>query len=441
MSKATYHSTEEKARNAWTTLCAKNGLPEAANIGTNVSSLSEAELHAMRKTARRALNTISDTIKPGDYTDSVTDALVYAGNSIAAVNEAFERMQDAEKFFGKRQASGAASNVMRNSADFAKHYETGHAQDAGEYDIADYLRGVANLRTTPSVKNALSVGTDTSGGFAVPGILMPGILGAMVPVSALLTAGAGIVPLEEGAKTFTTAATNVIPTAAWRVEAGALATSEPTFRAIVATPRSLSFMFKVSRELLADAAGLSVALNQSIAQAFAKELDRAGLRGSGLAPEPRGLLNTVGIQTVTNGTAGTSLASYANLFSAYQAILQADGPAPTAAIMSPRSKIKLGGLLDSTGQPVTMPDMLKPVNLIATSQIPNTLTVGASTDCSEIYVGDFSHIFFAMRQSVSIQLLQEAYAATGEIGFACHVRADVVVNYPAAFAVVTGVRA
>ena len=441
MSKATYHGTEENARNAWTTLCAKNGIPEGSNIGTNASSLSEAELHAMRKTARRALNQISDTLKPSDYSDSVTDALVFAGNSIAAVNEAFERIQDAEKFFGKRQASGAGANIMRNSADFAKHYNTGESKDAGEYDIADYLRGIANLRTTPSVKNALSVGTDTAGGFTVPGQLMPGILGAMVPVSGLLSAGAGIAPLDQGAKSYTSAAINAIPTAAWRAEAGTLATSDPTFRAVVATPRSLSFMFKVSRELLADAVGLTVALNQAIAQAFAKELDRAGLRGSGTAPEPRGLLNTSGIQAVTNGAAGASLAGYSNLFSAYQAILQADGPAPTSAIMSPRSKIKLGGLVDTTGQPINMPAMLEPVKLIATSQIPNNLTVGASTDCSEIYVGDFTNMYFAMRESVSIQLLQEAYAATGEIGFACHVRADVVVNYPAAFAVVTGVRA
>lgn len=439
--KVSYHGTEENARNAWTTLCAKNGLPEGINIGTHASGLSEAELHAMRKTARRALNAITDTLRPADYTDSVTDALTFAGNCVAAVNQAFERMQDAEKFFGNRQASGAASNVMRNSADFAKHYNTGHSKDAGEYDIADYLRGIANLRTTAAVTNALSSGTDTQGGFAVPGVLMPGILGAMVPVSALLTAGAGIVPLAEGGKAFTSAAINAIPTAAWRAEAGVLATSDPTFRAIVATPRSLSFMFKVSRELLADAVGLTVALNQAIAQAFAKELDRAGLRGSGTAPEPRGLLNTAGIQAVTNGAAGAALASYANLFSAYQAILQADGPAPTAAVMSPRSLVKLGGLLDTTGQPVNIPGMLQPVKLIGTSQIPNNLTVGASTDCSEIYIGDFSQMYFAMREAVSIQLLQEAFASTGEIGFACHVRADVVVNYPAAFAVVTGVRA
>jgi hypothetical protein len=45
-----------------------------------------------------------------------------------------------------------------------------------------------------------------------------------------------------------------------------------------------------------------------------------------------------------------------------------------------------------------------------------------------------------MRENVSVQVLQELYAGTGEIGFACHMRADVVLTYPAALAVVTGVR-
>lgn len=233
---------------------------------------------------------------------------------------------------------------------------------------------------------------------------------------------------------------NAIPTAAWRAEAGALATSDPTFRAITATPRSLAFTFKISRELLADGVGITEALNNAIGQAFAKELDRTGLRGTGTAPVPRGILNTSGIQSVTNGTNGTALSDFGNLFSAAEAILGADCPFPTAAIMAPRSLIRLGSVEDATGQVLTMPPMLRDMQLIATSQVPINLTVGSSTDCSEIYVGDFSKMFFAMRESVSVQLLSELYAATGEIGFACHMRADVVLSYPAAFAVVTGVR-
>lgn len=79
--------------------------------------------------------------------------------------------------------------------------------------------------------------------------------------------------------------------------------------------------------------------------------------------------------------------------------------------------------------------------LIPTSQIPVNLTVGTSNDCTEIYVADFTKLAFFFRHGVAIQKLNELYAGTGEVGFACHVRVDVGVLYPAAFAVATGVRA
>lgn len=432
-----YHTSEEEARKNWQALCAKNGLPEAVNIGRYGNNQSESELHNSRKMVRRAINKITDAIGPNGLDEKTTDALLFAGNCVGHYTEQLERIDEAKRFFGNQRAT----STMRNAADFEKHYGSKSVGSDERFEITDFLRGVANLKTTGAVQNALSTGTDSAGGYTVPGVLMPGILGAMVPVSSLLQAGAGIVPLDQGAKNYTTAAVSTIPTAAWRAEAGALATSDPAFRSVVATPRSLSFTFKISRELLADGQGIVDALNRAIGQSFAKELDRVGLRGSGTAPEPRGILNTVGIQSVTNGANGASLASYANLLSAAQALLQADAPMPTAAIMSPRSLVKLAGLTDSTNQPLRMPGMLEGLNLIATSQIPNNLTVGTSNDCSEIYVGDFTNMHFAIRENVSIQLLNELYAGTGEVGFACHLRADVVVKYPAAFSVITGVRA
>lgn len=432
----TYATTPENAEHQWMSLCAKHGIPEAVKIGNqDPVTMRPSDLHELRKTARRAVNAITSSLKPGDHSDNITDAITFAGNVIANITQSLERREEADLHFGRKQST----NVLRNAADFERHYGGRKGPDE-PFDISDFLKGVANLRTTQSVSNALAVGTDSTGGYAVPSLLMPGILAALAPASSLLQAGAGIVPLEEGAKSYTTAAVDTIPTAAWRAEGGVLAESDPAFRAVVATPRSLSFMFKVSRELLADAVGLTEALNTSIGQAFAKELDRVGLRGTGTAPQPRGILNTSGIQAVGNGANGAALAGYANLFSAVQSLMAADAPMPGAAIMSPRSLVKLGGLVDTTGQPVAMPGMLEPVRLIASSQVPNNLAVGSSTDCSEIYVGDFSKMYFAMREAVSVQLLNERFADTGEIGFACHVRADVVLTYPAAFAVVTGVR-
>ena len=308
--------------------------------------------------------------------------------------------------------------------------------------LGEFMRGVAGMRITETVRNSLLIGTDAAGGFTLPSYLQLQMLEAMVPVSSLLTAGAGIAKLDPGAKNYRIAAIRTIPTASWRLESGSLVVSEPVFGAVDITPRSLSFIFKISRELLNDSTNLDHALFNAIAQAFAKELDRAGLRGSGTAPEIRGILNTTGIQSVANGAAGASLATtaYANFISGMQAILAADGPMPTAAIMSPRSLTTLAGLLDTTNQPRQQPKILDNTKFIATSQIPNNLTVGASTDCSEIYLGDFSSVIYFMREGVSVQLLKETFAETGEIGFACHTRVDVAVTYPAALAVVTGVR-
>ena len=46
-----------------------------------------------------------------------------------------------------------------------------------------------------------------------------------------------------------------------------------------------------------------------------------------------------------------------------------------------------------------------------------------------------------MRERTSIQLAKELFAGPGEVGFICHVRADVAIGYPKALAVVTGVKA
>ena len=45
-----------------------------------------------------------------------------------------------------------------------------------------------------------------------------------------------------------------------------------------------------------------------------------------------------------------------------------------------------------------------------------------------------------MREQMSAQLYKELYAGTGEIGFFRHVRADVAIDYPKAWAVIRGTR-
>ena len=435
-------SEEIAAENAWRAVCAKLGQPEAAHIRAGGTS---DELHEKRKTMRRAVNKLSEYIGVRQMSAEESAALAHASVIVARIDSMLDdgTLQAAAPRDGStwRDSNGRPVKQLRTPADFHAHYRRRPGCEDDGITLGAFFRGVANLPTTPAVRNALSKGTDSAGGFTVPNVVMPAILGALVPNSSLLQAGMPIVPLDDGAKTYTTAIVSGVPTAAWRSENGNVAESDPVFTGVVAAPQSLSFYFKISRELLADAQNIEQALLAAIGQAMAKELDRAGLRGTGTAPQPRGILNTSGIQAITNGANGASLASYASLLSAVQAMLAADAPMPTAAIMAPRSLVKLGGLVDTTNQPLRRPPMLETLPMLTTSQIPTNLTVGSSTDCSEIYLGDFSKMAMMLRESLSVQLLTEAFATTGQIAFMCHCRADFAVLYPAAFSVITGVRA
>jgi HK97 family phage major capsid protein len=95
--------------------------------------------------------------------------------------------------------------------------------------IGDFMRGVAGMKLTEAVRNTFLVGTDSAGAYSLPSYLQLQMLEAMAPVSSLMVAGAGVARLDQGAKNFRIAAVSTIPTAAWRLEAGSLAVSDPVF--------------------------------------------------------------------------------------------------------------------------------------------------------------------------------------------------------------------
>lgn len=108
------------------------------------------------------------------------------------------------------------------------------------------------------------------------------------------------------------------PVPACRAEAGAVAESDPTFGLVQMIPRSLAVQMKVSVELMEDSLNLATELRRAHGAAMAVELDRAALIGSGTAPEPRGIANTVGIGTFAQDGLSTN---YANLSQARTGIL------------------------------------------------------------------------------------------------------------------------
>ena len=196
----------------------------------------------------------------------------------ALVHEAATSKQAGPALIDTR--TGRQMLEIRAGDDVESKYRSAGLLTGSESDgptFADFIRAIAGQKSSELAVKTLSVGTDSAGGHMVPSALMPSVLRALTATSSLLQAGARIVPVGDfgdGAKTYTWAAVDTLPTAAWRSENGSVAESDPTFRSIVATARSLAFYFKVSRELLNDAGNLERALPEIIGQAFAVALDR-----------------------------------------------------------------------------------------------------------------------------------------------------------------------
>lgn len=427
--------------------------------------LPRAEALAYRNSLRRASNALTAHAREKDenLTDSVVDAANWINNAINLVSAGMdhqeqmdltaanamgtmsegERLRDTD---GRQIGTLLTAADLQNQGTIARRLNAMHPAGGGfsnsddQVSLSDFIRGVANMRTSEGVRNALSEGTNTAGGYTVPTVLMPGILNALVPASAVLAAGANVAVLDTSASSFSIAAVDTIPTPAWRQEHGQVAESEPAFRSVKVTPRSLAFRFKISRELLADSlGGLDTALNTAIAQAFAKEIDRASLMGSGAEPEILGLRNIPSINKLSMGANGGPITEWRPFVRARRLITEANAPAPSVAILSPREDETMSLLVDTTGQPLRRPEALSDWKFLTTSQIPTNEEAGTAQNAAAIYVGGFHMFTIYMRESVSIQLLKELYAETGEVGFICHTRLDVASAYPKAFTVIEGV--
>lgn len=84
----------------------------------------------------------------------------------------------------------------------------------------------------------------------------------------------------------------------WVTEGQPVPEGEMGFDNVTLTPRHVGGKTEMSRQLLQQSApGIEQLVREDLSFLIAKQIDRAIINGSGLAGEPRGILNTVGIQT------------------------------------------------------------------------------------------------------------------------------------------------
>lgn len=313
--------------------------------------------------------------------------------------------------------------------------------EARNFNLGRLVRGMVAGRWDGAEleQRALSEGTDSAGGFLTPEVLGAQFIDLVRKQARVLEAGAQTVPLESDTHSIPRLATGV--TGAWRNENAAVSEEDPTFERVTFKPKSLAVLVRLSVELFEDMTPESAAgIENDITRALALELDRVALRGTGTAPEPKGIRNQTGVEIQSLGTNGAT-PTMANLTTAVYGVRK-DSIEPGAILWSPRTGETFAKLADTTNQPLAYPPEIADLPRLSTAQIPTNLTQGISTDCSEIYVGDFIQLLIGVRPSVGVRVkvLDQRFADTLQVGILAWLRADVQLQHPEGFVVVTGVR-
>jgi HK97 family phage major capsid protein len=286
---------------------------------------------------------------------------------------------------------------------------------------------------------ALSESPTTAGGHMVPTPVAATVIDKARAQARIFQSGAVTVPMTSSTLKYARLTAEATP--GWRNEAAAITDQAMTFDSVTFTARSMAMLVKVSMELFDDAPNTNHVIENSFAKQIALELDRVGLRGSGTAPEPRGVLNQTGVTLTSHGANGAAISAlkYDFLIDSL-ATLRALNFEPNAVIDAPRTEQGLSKLVDTTGQYITPPAALSGLTRLPTNQVPTNLTVGTSTDCSEVYTADWSNLLVGLRTGFTIKFLGERFIDNGQYAFMAYLRGDIQLAQPAAFVVDLGVR-
>ena len=417
--------------------------------------LTWAELNKQSAEAFRSARAMLDKITDDMVADEAK-SIEGANNAILEIIDAIANEKDARTEIGNRSPrkmggsprapKGEDVTVGESDEDGAETFALrkdqsmrgfilsrgGDQENYRNMSPGSYVRAMIMGPKNDQEKRALSEGTDSAGGYTTPEILSAQLIDRLRSKSVCFQAGAQLLPLLSDNNNIAKIVTD--PTPAWRAENASVANSDPTFIRVTLVPRSLAVMFQVSRELLQDSLNMDEAITTVMTNALALELDRVALTGTGTAPQPRGILNFTGLTTTTFSTAPH--ANYVPIVNMRTALRGANSD-PTAFILSTRDEGKLANAVDTTGQPLRVPEAIINTPRLATTSVPTNL--GAGTNESWALAGDFSELLIGIRSEIRIEVLKERYADTLQYGFIAWMRADVVAKHEAAFTKITAI--
>lgn len=259
-----------------------------------------------------------------------------------------------------------------------------------ELSLGRCLRAMAvgSWKHAQAEKRAMSESVTFEGGLLVPSGLTSRVIDLARAKSVVMNAGATTLLLDTDQTQVARIKTD--PVFEMKSENAAFTPSEFVFDGINFVTSTIGTIIYASRELVADAINFEQMIEEQLAKAFAQELDRQLLAGSGTG-ELNGLNLLAGLSTDISGTV-----TWDDLLDALQQVREQNGeangyiaPPSVATILS---KQKTGDGVNSAAQYLAAPPEIAELNRWVSSQ--------AAT--GEILLGDFRQVLVGLRQDVEV---------------------------------------
>lgn len=344
---------------------------------------------------------------------------------IADLTREIERQQRADAL--ERQLSAPTSTPITEKPEAKKTDDkTGRASDTYKNAFWNQMRD----RSSIEVRNALSEGVDTEGGFLVPETFEKN----------LITALHDDLIFRKLAHTFTTSTgVHRIPVvasrgvASWVEEAGAIPESDDAFGQKSIGAHKLTALIKVSEELLNDSAfDLEGYFRDEFTKRMSSAEEEAFLIGNGNG-KPLGLFTDAeGAEVGVTAASATEITAD-EIINLYYS-LRAPYRKKAVWLLNDSTIAAIRKLKDNNGQYIWQAALKEgqPDTLLGKPVYTSVSVPGIEASAKTIAFGDLSYYWIGDRQGVTFKRLNELYAATGQVGFLATKRVDARLIVPEA---------
>ena len=372
---------------------------------------------------------------------SAVEQYTKMANDVKALGEEITRLEDQMEMDAKLSAATSAP-VYTDVKPTRKESARPTATDEYNKAFWNMMRGI----NTMEVRDALSVGTGSEGGYTVPDEFERRLIQELEENNVFRRI-AHTIKTQSGTRTIPIAAD--AGEASWIEEGSAIQEADMSFSRETLSAFKLGTMVKVSNELMNDSAfDIAGYIAQRFGVRFGNAEEKAFINGTGVSQNPQvtpsqptGVLTTL-TASAGNTTDDAETVTFDNVYKLYYS-LKSPYRRKASFMCHETLVLKLMLLKDGQSNYIWKPGLEegKPDTILGhpiyTSAYMPAITGVANTDKNKkvLLFGDFSYYWIADRQNRTLKRLNELYAVNDQVGFIGTQRVDGKIILPEAMQV------